>query len=372
MKRAILPVVFFFLTVATLHAQTIAGFWQGTLPAAASGQGSAGGAGLRIVFHIDKKPDGSLRGVMAMIDRGNTMPLMSATLYALNVTFAVSEEVNFRGKLSADRNSIAGTWTQGGQSLPLTLSLATADTLWKREGPEALPPMAADADPAYEVATIKPGAFDEQHSIYNLHGRDLNGTGFTATELIKIAYNVRGRQVIGGPPWLNQTHYDIVAKPDTPGQPSEAQTRLMVHKLLTERFHLTSHTSHQDFPVLALTLDPRSPRPALSDPKLNPNHSMSARRDGDDMVIEFTGTIHDFIGLIMNTFQSRQLVDETGLTGVYDITLRVAGIAQGHPSDDDVGNALVVAAEHAGFKLVSKKAPLTVVVVDHIDPPTPN
>src|ERR1700761_8878460 len=101
MKRAVLSVVAVLLTAAALHAQTIAGVWQGTLPAAASGKGSADGAGLRIVFTVDKKPDGSLRGVMGFIDRGNTIPLKSATLFGQNVTFAVSEDVNFHGKLSA-------------------------------------------------------------------------------------------------------------------------------------------------------------------------------------------------------------------------------------------------------------------------------
>jgi uncharacterized protein (TIGR03435 family) len=83
-------------------------------------------------------------------------------------------------------------------------------------------------------------------------------------------------------------------------------------------------------------------------------------------------TIHDLLAFVMNTFQNKQLVDETGLTGIYDISLRIAGAAQGPMSDDDIGNALVLAAQHAGFKFVSKKEPLSVVVVDRIDPPTPN
>jgi uncharacterized protein (TIGR03435 family) len=281
--------------------------------------------------------------------------------------------VNFRGKLSADGNSIAGTWTQGPQSFPLTLSLAAADTLWKREGPAALPPMAANADPSFEVATIKPALPEEAHALYDLRARQFNATGMTATELIKVAYNVRGRQVLGGPPWLNQTRYDVVAEPDTPGLPSEDQSRLMVHKLLTERFHLVSHTSQQDFPVMALTLDPKASRPTPSDPNLNLNSGMSARRDGDDIVLQFSGTtIPQFLAFVMNTFQDKQLVDETGLTGIYDITLRLAGVAQGPVSSDDIGTALVLGAQHAGFKFVSKKEPLTVVIIDHIDPPTPN
>ena len=40
--------------------------------------------------------------------------------------------------------------------------------------------------------------------------------------------------------------------------------------------------------------------------------------------------------------------------------------------EDERGNAMVIAAEHATFKFVSKKAPLPIVIIDHIDPPTPN
>jgi uncharacterized protein (TIGR03435 family) len=87
---------------------------------------------------------------------------------------------------------------------------------------------------------------------------------------------------------------------------------------------------------------------------------------------ELTKTIPQFLAFVMNTFQDKQLVDETGLTGVYDITLRLAGLAQGPVSSDDEGTALVLGAQHAGSKFVSKKSPLPVVIIDHIDPPTPN
>ena len=196
-----------------------------------------------------------------------------------------------------------------------------------------------------------------------------------AKELIKIAYNVRGRQVLGGPPWLEETKYDIVADPDAvPGKPAEAHDPRHGPPLPPgERFHLVSHTEQQDFPVLALTLDPKAPPPTPSDPNLKGNNGMFGRRDGDDVIFQFSGTtIPQLLGFIMNTFQDKQLVDETGLTGTYDITFRLAGFGQGPVSSDAMGSALVVAAQHAGFKLVAKKAPLTVVVVDHIDPPTPN
>ena len=362
MKRMVVAGLLF---AAALNAQTVSGVWQGSVPAPANPQEN-----MRLAFTVDQKPDGTLHGNLRVVDRGYTMPLAATKFSPPNVAFEVDGLVSFHGKLSADGNSIAGTWTQGKLSSPLTLSLATADTLWKPE--VALDAMAANADPEYEVATIKPGSPDEQHSLYDLSARDFKGTGITAEELIKVAYNVRGRQVLGGPAWLNQTRYDIVAKPDTPGQPTRDQTRVMVHKLLTERFHLVSHVEQKEYPVLALTLDPKRPPPPPSDPKVDLS-GMFARPDGEDIVLTFTATtIHDLIGFVMNTFQARQLVDETGLTGTYNLTLRIPGVAQNRPTDEEIGNALVNAAEHAGFKLVPRKGSLPVVVVDHIDPPTPN
>jgi len=377
MKRAILAAaaVIFAAAITPLHAQSIAGTWQGTLPIAASAQGSSYNTGSpRVVFTIEKSADGTFHGGITFIDRGATVPLTSVTFSAPDVTFAESHAAfTYRGKLSADGKSIAGTWTQSNQSFPLTLQFATTDVASTRVVPAPLPPMAADADPSFEVATIKPATPDEAHALFNLRARNFSATGVTATELIKIAWNVRGRQVIGGPPWLNDKRYDIVAEPDTPGLPSEEQNRVMVHKLLTERFHLQAHTGQQDYPVLALTIDPKAPRPVPADPNFSPNGGMSARRDGDDIVLQFSGTtIPQMLAFIMNTFQDKQLVDETGLAGIYNITLRIEGLTQGPVSSDDVGSALVQAAAHAGFKFTSKKEPLLVVIVDHIDPPTPN
>jgi uncharacterized protein (TIGR03435 family) len=380
MRRAILSAAVFILAaMAPLHAQSIAGTWEGALPMYGAAQGASVYGNPRIVFTIEKSADGSFHGGITFIDRGATVPLTSVTFSAPDVAFAESSAAfTYRGKLSADGQSITGTWTQSNQSFPLTLHFATADALSTREAPAPPAPMAADADPSYEVATIKPSTPDEQHPIFNLRAHRFNATGTSAKELIKVAWNIRGRQVIGGPPWLEDKKYDIVAEPDTPGLPSEEQSRAMVRKLLIERFHLVAHTGQQDYPVLALTLDPKAPRPVPSDPNFNPSGAMSFRRDGDDVVLQFSGTtIQQMLAFIMNTFQNRQLVDETGLSGAYNVTLRIALLApsaanSGQVSSDDVGSALVEAAQHAGFKFISKKEPLPVVIIDHIELPTPN
>jgi uncharacterized protein (TIGR03435 family) len=371
----VIGAAFIFAATGSVQAQTIAGTWQGSLPIYVGGQGSAYNNGQpRVAFTIEKSADGAFRGEIAFIDRGATTPLSSVTFAAPEASFAESGAgFTFRGKLSADGKSIAGTWTQGNQSFPLTLKLATADTLWVREGPAPLKPMAADADPAYEVATIKPATADEQHPIFDLRTRRFNATGTSAKELIKIAWNVRGRQVIGGPAWIEEKKYDIAAEPDTAGLPSEEQSRTMVRKLLAERFNLAAHTGQQVYPVLALTLDTKAPRPVPADPNFIGSGGMSGRRDGDEIVLQFSGTtIPQMLAFVMNTFQDRQLVDETGLTGIYNITLRIAIPSPGPVSSDDIGAALIEAAEHAGFKFIAKKEAIPIVIIDHIDPPTPN
>ena len=44
----------------------------------------------------------------------------------------------------------------------------------------------------------------------------------------------------------------------------------------------------------------------------------------------------------------------------------------GYGPEDERAGAFLAGAEKAGFKFVSKKEPIPVVIIDHIDLPTPN
>ena len=70
---------------------------------------------------------------------------------------------SYEGTLSADGNTIVGSWTQGPSPLPLTLVRATKETAWEIPIPPPPPkPMAADANPSFEVATVKPSKPEAQ------------------------------------------------------------------------------------------------------------------------------------------------------------------------------------------------------------------
>ncbi len=78
--------------------------------------------------------------------------------------------------LSADGNSIVGTWTQGRKQLPLTLVRATKETAWEIPAPPPPPKlMAADADPAFDLATIKPN----NSNATSMQQLTINGRTFT-------------------------------------------------------------------------------------------------------------------------------------------------------------------------------------------------
>lgn len=343
---------------------TIFGTWQ-AMP-------SDNGLG-RVVVRIAKNDDGTLHGMLIFIDRGSSgPPLHPITFNPLELSFSIAN-IDYRGRLSADTNSIEGTWTQGGESHPVSFARATPATLWTYSGPAPLPAMAADANPGFEVATIKPSRGGNG---YGMRGHEFHGTNLSAVGLIKIAYNLRDRQVIGGPDWMTEDKFDITGEPDAPGKPSDDQMRTMVRKLLEDRFGLKAHTEQRDFAVYALTVDKPPAKVTPSDPTPDAHTSIYTKTtpDGDTSAQFAWFTMADLANLLMNFIQSRQIVDETGLKGQFDFTLTLPNSAL-HPGTGPVDapdDAFARAIAPLGLKFVPKHESLEVIVVDHIDKPSAN
>ncbi len=370
LKTALLYVAGFAFSMCTvLHGQTITGTWQGTLSTKES---------QRIVLKFAKPGNnGSLHGSLIFIDRGPSGPPLRSVTFTPPDLSVVVADISYRGKLSADGKSITGVWTQGNQSSPLTLVLATPETLWTYSGPAPMPPMAATADPAFEVATIKPSQGSAKESSYGFKGARFAAENESVTDLIKFAYKVQDRQIDGGPAWMNEDKYDVAAETDTPGKPSRDQQRSMVRKLLADRFGLKVQVVQKDFPVYALTVV-ESPPKLTADESSGYDHgyvNVTDRNDGQTAV-QFTHyTMPEFADALMNFIQDRQIVDETGLTGRFNFALLIpTNTAYGRqgPDDMDKATAYFGAVQPLGFKLVRKRSPLEVIVIDHLDKPSAN
>jgi pimeloyl-ACP methyl ester carboxylesterase len=93
------------------------GFWYGPL--------KAGAVELRLGFVIDNGVDGRLRGVMDSLDEGATIPMDEVKVADKTVAFTIKPfMITYKGALSADGQSISGTYEQRGISLPFTLRRA--------------------------------------------------------------------------------------------------------------------------------------------------------------------------------------------------------------------------------------------------------
>jgi len=108
-------IVFLFIPIASAFslAQDITGDWNGAL--------NANGAELRLVLHITKNSDGSLKATLDSVDQGaNGIPVSSAGLKDTQLSLKV-DAVNgtYEGTVNAAATEIVGTWTQGA-ALPLT------------------------------------------------------------------------------------------------------------------------------------------------------------------------------------------------------------------------------------------------------------
>jgi hypothetical protein len=132
------------LGVAVAQAQNIVGDWQGTL--------KAGTAELRLVLHVAKNSDGSLRATLDSVDQGaNGIPVTSISIKDSKLNFTVDAvHGTYEGKVSADATVISGTWTQ---SQPLPLDFKRSATPVKTEHKPAKP---SDIDGAW-MGTLDAG-----------------------------------------------------------------------------------------------------------------------------------------------------------------------------------------------------------------------
>src|ERR1041385_7699053 len=108
------------------------------------------------------------------------------------------------------------------------------------------------AQPAFEVASIKPSLAEAGSSGWHTNQGLMRMNNQTLRQLISIAYSVSDAQIAGGPKWLAADRFDITAKPPKPD--SEPEYRLMLRSLLIERFKLTVHRETRQFPGYSLVV----------------------------------------------------------------------------------------------------------------------
>ena len=113
MKRLFIVLTFIAITASLSFAQDIVGDWNGKL--------TAGAQDLRLVLHVTKATDGSLKATLDSIDQGAPgIPVNAVTLKDSKLDLTVDAiHGTYTGNVNAGASEIDGTWTQQGQALDL-------------------------------------------------------------------------------------------------------------------------------------------------------------------------------------------------------------------------------------------------------------
>jgi uncharacterized protein (TIGR03435 family) len=361
------------LAASIAYAQDVSGVWQGTL--------QNGGRELRIVFRITSA-EGGLRAIGYSIDQGTQGIPVSVTLDGSTVRLAmVAIGASYEGRMSADGASITGTFTQGGSPTALTLRRATPETAWPIPEPPAPPrPMAADADPSFEVATVKPSDPNRQGRAITVRGRTFATFNTPLNNLISFAYNVHPRQIVGVPDWADNALWDITAQPDGEGQPNDRQWRLMLQKLLADRFQLSFRREKREMPAFVIVVAPGGHK--LSRSGGDPNGLPGLFFKGLGVLPAINATIGDFAGVLQSVVLDRPVVDQTSLTGRWDFTLQWTpdetqfGGRGGQAAAQAGANAppglFTAMQEQLGLKMDSSRAQVDALIVDRAERPKEN
>jgi uncharacterized protein (TIGR03435 family) len=362
-----------------LRAQNVTGTWQGTL--------KAGQQDLRTVVKILLEDD-KLKGAFYSIDqRSPAIPANTITRDGSNIKMTFSAlNGTYEGKLSGDGNSIAGTWSQGGPALPLNLVRATPETAWTIPEPPAPPVrMAASASPGFEVATIKPSEPGRPGKVFTVRGQDIVTINTTLSDLITMAYDLHPKQVTGGPAWLESDKYDLTVKPDAPGQPSVAQLKLIIQKLVADRFQLKFHYEKKELAVYAITVGKTGSKLTKSqaDPNSLPGLFFGRAPTGTTFNVR-NAALSEVASVLQGSVLDKPVVDQTGLSDKYDFALtftpdgsQMAGFGGPPPppaadNPEAAPDLFTAFQQQLGLKLESTKAAANVLVIDRVEKPSGN
>jgi len=247
-------------------------------------------------------------------------------------------------------------------------SAASADTSSQTASTVALPA-------AYDVISVRPHRQEDQRvgSYWRTSPSGFTAANVPVRSLITSAYNViMPEQITGLPGWAQTENFDIEAKFDPEnaeavtklrGDDRQKENSVLMQALLADRFRLKARVEQKELPVYNLVVAKGGPKIKQADASLPTGYGMGL------------GTLHGKAMAIaalcagISHSAGRLVIDKTSLTGNYEIDLTWAWNDDPNSTAPSLFSAL---EEQLGLKLEPAKAPLDVVVIDHIERPTEN
>jgi uncharacterized protein (TIGR03435 family) len=208
-------------------------------------------------------------------------------------------------------------------------------------------------------------------------GGRFTATNITLQRLIGVGWP---QKISGAPSWVTTDGYDVSAK-EPELYVSRDEFSLMMQNLMKDRFRLRVHTETHETPVYVLTpaknglkLPEAKPESCLTGSKA-PNGDTQAECGAMSVtpeLIENEKVSMDWFAGVLGGLLGRPVLKNTGFTGSFKVRLEFAPITP--PGDLDSTKPSIFSAleEHLGLKLESQKGTEEVLVIDHVEKPSPN
>lgn len=253
----------------------------------------------------------------------------------------------------------------------------------------------------YEVASIKPSRSSEPALIQPTVRGTLRAENVTVRTFIEWAYSIEPFRLLGGPKWINEDRFNIQAKsPITHGYVSFEQNQQMMQALLQDRFKLVVHHETRKLAAYFLAVS----RAGLKAPETRQGSCYVVTREtkpadvGNQLICgAMRGRIGDMegagisMGLLCKNLErmlGAVVLDKTGIGGrLFDISLRWMpeiefnvhspdssrdSDTRASPETAELPSLVTALKEQLGLELESNKAPIDVLVIDHVERPDPN
>ncbi len=259
----------------------------------------------------------------------------------------------------------------------LVVSAISSISAQTTQPPESALPSGKPSPPptAYDIVSVKPHKDDPTVGSWWRTTPTGVSANVSVRSLIMSAYNlIMLDQISGLPDWAEREDFDVEGKLDADtaevfGKLSRSdqtkQRQLMMQELLADRFKLRVRFETKDLPVYNLVVAKGGVKMKEAPLSEHSGYSMGMGRiNSKDMeVAALVASLSNPVG--------RKIIDKTGLTGKYEVDLSWAW--NDEPGSGDSGPSIFTALqEQLGLKLEPAKAPVDVVVIDHIERPSEN
>jgi uncharacterized protein (TIGR03435 family) len=252
---------------------------------------------------------------------------------------------------------------------------------------------ATESLPAFAVASVKENrALAGERGLGFPTGSRFAASNSTLRSLIGWAFAttvpLADQQIVGGPDWMDSTRFDVDARTD--GDVPPERRRLMLRRLLVERFRLVARQEQRELPVYALVISGPGGTPRMG---LAASDGSDCTKPGEvsaDRTMRQCGSVSFFgargagravsmdtvaLQLTRTPSVGRIVLNRTGLPGTFsfDFEFAPSSLAADPAASSPTGPSIFTALQESlGLRLDPTRAPVDVLVVESATRPVPD